>query len=118
MQGHAEAKEMGTCEGIRKTLDISFPSTVCRRPALPVGLGMWRVLMFPPQGLCSCTCVCTQIHTCTNFMKSKSRVVVQWSSPTCGHRLGDAGAVKDSSLFTVGSRLSQKADATQCVDES
>lgn len=83
MQGHAEAKEMGTCEGIRKTSpDIPFPSTTCRWPALPTGLGMWRFLMFLPQALCPCTCMHAQTHTCTNLMKSKVRMGAQWSSPT------------------------------------
>lgn len=83
MQGHAEAKEMGTCEGIRKTSpDIPFPSTTCHWPALPTGLGMWRFLMFLPQELCPCTCMHAQTHTCTNLMKSKVRMGAQWSSPT------------------------------------
>lgn len=62
--------------------DIPFPSTTCRWPALPTGLGMWRVLMFLPQELCPCTCMHAQTHTCTNLMKSKVRMGAQWSSPT------------------------------------
>lgn len=50
VQSDVEAKEMGTCEGFRKTVGISsFPSTLCLWLALPIGLGMWRVLKSLPQ---------------------------------------------------------------------
>lgn len=35
-------RRLGTHEGFGKTLDISFPSTMCLWPRLPVGLSMWN----------------------------------------------------------------------------